>query len=313
MTSSEKGGRLRRVLHAMKREPLVHFLAVGLLLFVLYAFANPTGADAGEHIVVDRQRLLDFVQSRQATVDDSAGKRLENLTPAEVRALVDEYVREQAMYREAERLGLADEDYMIRRRLAQSLDFLYRNMEGVPKPTEQQLRDYYAQHIGRYAAPPAITFSHIYYSGDLHGWDGAERLAGQTLRDLRAKGEDAVLGQRWPGDRFVYQLNYAERDKSLIASHFGAPMADTLFSVAPQIGEWQGPFRSTSGWHLVRIEERDSAEQMPFEAVVAQVQRDWVEAQKQARADAGYARLREQYDIGVSPDIRGMMTDKAAQ
>ncbi|WP_109806300.1 peptidyl-prolyl cis-trans isomerase [Sphingosinithalassobacter portus] len=313
MTSSEKGGRIHRILRGMQREPLVHFLAVGLVLFLLYALANPVGADAGEHIAVDRQRLLDFVQSRQATVDDSAGKRLEKLTPAEVRALVDEYVREQAMYREAERLGLADEDYLIRRRLAQSLDFLYRNMEGVPKPTEQQLRDYYAAHIGRYAAAPAITFSHIYFSGDLHGWDGAERLARQTLRAIQTRGEDAVLAQRWPGDRFVYQLNYAERDKSLIASHFGVPMADRLFSIAPHIGEWQGPFRSTSGWHLVRIEERDSAGQMPFEAVVVQVQRDWVEAQKQARADAGYARLRERYDIGVSPEIRGMMTDKAAQ
>jgi len=306
MTEASTGGRMRRLMGRLRHEPLFHFLLIGLALFVLYGIANPTGDDVGERIVVDRQRLAEFIQSRQATVDGDVETRIAAMSAAEATALIDEFVREEAMYREAERLGLAESDYLIRRRLAKSLDFLYRNMAELPDPTDQQLRAYYAAHPDRYGASPSITFSHINFSDARRGADDAERMARRTLQDIRTRGEEAVLGARWPGDRFAYQLNYAERDKSLIASHFGEAMADKLFAVAPEAGRWQGPYRSTSGWHLVRIEERASARQLPFEVVRAQVLRDWTEAQKEARADAAYDQLRSRYQVVFSDEVRAM-------
>jgi hypothetical protein len=295
-----------------RREPLVWFLALGFALFGAYNLANRGGGDADDQIVVDQDRLVAFIQSRQPNLDDTAYPRMEAMTPAEMRALVAEYIREETMYREAAELGLGDRDYLIRRRLASSLDFLFRNMEGVKEPTAPELRAYYENNAARYTAAPGITFTHIFYNGARRGWGEAELQARNTLADIERRGEAVVLAAGWPGDRFAYHLNYAERDKSMIVSHFGPNMADALFAATAAPARWQGPFRSTSGVHLVRIEQLAQREQLPYAAVAAQVRRDLIEARRTAQADAASTRLRAHYVVRVSDDVRQRMDAKGA-
>lgn len=314
MTRLTIQARLRRFHNFAKGEPLVHFLVLGLALFAFFGLVNGSSTDnLDKHIVVDQDHLLAFVQSRQVNLDDATNPRIGGMAPTELQALVEEYIREETMYREASSLGLDKDDYLIRRRLVQSLEFLFRSMGEIEEPSEKEFHSFYTENRARYTSPASITFSHIYFSSDSHGWDGAERLARKMMTNIQINGEDAVLASGWPGDRFAYHLNYAERDRSIVASHFGQNMAKQLFLLRTAPGEWQGPFRSTSGFHLIRIERLAQNEQLPYQAVAGQVRSDLIEARKDSAAAIAYDRLRAQYDVQIDSKISQLMTHEAGK
>jgi hypothetical protein len=106
------------------REPLVHFLAIGIGLFVLFDLVAPEESNLdSKTIVVDRDALLTFVQFRSKAFNpEVAAARLDALGDAELSMLIDDYVREEALHREALALGMDQNDYVIKQRLIQSLD-----------------------------------------------------------------------------------------------------------------------------------------------------------------------------------------------
>ena len=108
------------------RDPLLHFLAAGLALFVLFEVVSPDGAGLGEGvIVVDRDALLTYVQYRSKVFEPRlAAEKLAALSPEELERTIDEYVREEALHREALALGMDANDYIIKRRLIQKVEFL---------------------------------------------------------------------------------------------------------------------------------------------------------------------------------------------
>ncbi len=97
------------------REPLVHFLAIGAALFLFFAWRG--GGAASDRIVVTPGRIehlvAGFTKTWQRPPSDD-----------ELKALVDEFVREEIATREAAAMGLDADDTVIRRRLRQKLEFL---------------------------------------------------------------------------------------------------------------------------------------------------------------------------------------------
>ena len=108
------------------KEPLVHFLAAGLGLFVLFGIVNRDEPDADPNVVtVDHDTLLTFVQYRIKAFNPTlAEEKLSSLSDDELQRLIDDYVREEVLHREAVALGLGEDDYIIRRRLVQKLEFI---------------------------------------------------------------------------------------------------------------------------------------------------------------------------------------------
>lgn len=309
MARSVDGTRLGRVWAWAKSEPLVIFLALGAALFLLFSLLNPNAmSENSRTIAVDRERLTGFLGSRQVSVDDGHASPLDRMSAEEIQAAIDEYVREEVMYREAHELGLDEDDYYIRRRLAQSLDFLLRNAGVSVPPSQDDLRGYFDSNARRYAAAPTMTFSHVYFSDARLGQAEAMSSANGLLAKIRAQGEQAIFANGWPGDRFAYHLDYVDRDKDMIASHFGKDMADKLFAMPPDAGVWQGPLRSDNGTHLVRIDRVSAAKQPPFAAVAGQVRRDWIEARKEEISADAYDRMRKDFKVNVAPEIERMLS-----
>ena len=116
------------------REPLVHFLCAGALLFGGYALLHPelVARDASHRIELTRDDL------RQIAVAWLAQGRPAPI-PEEMRSLVESKVREEILYREALALGLDQGDTIVKRRLAQKMEFLFEDLSALREPTRAEL------------------------------------------------------------------------------------------------------------------------------------------------------------------------------
>jgi hypothetical protein len=259
------------------RDPLVHFLAAGALLFAGYAVLHPgavTGGGDGKTIVVDRQALVSFMQYQSAAFQPRYFEaQFTALSPAERQALIAKYVQEEALVREAGVLGLDQGDYVIRRRMIQKMMYLMDDAAtGTFAPTEADLQRYFNGHPDAYRGPATVTFTHVFLDNEVRHPEGAQKAAEAlkvTLERKHAQFADAPAY----GDRFAYLQNYVERTPDFVGSQFGAGFAGALAKLEPS-GRWQGPVKSDYGWHLVLLTERKPAQLPRFADVREQVKDD---------------------------------------
>jgi hypothetical protein len=263
-------GRARRLL----KDPLLHFLAGGGLLFALFALihgSDTTGTEGGRTIVVDRRALITAMQYQSAAFEPKRFAALYAALPtSQKQALVDSYVREEALVREARAMGLDQGDYVIRRRLVQKMMYLMDDAATQTfSPSDAELQRYFRAHQDAYRAGATVTFTHVYLDGRT---PGAEQAAARLKAELEAKraGFDAATGY---GDRFPYLRNYVQRTPDFVASQFGAPFTAGLMQLKPST-RWQGPIRSELGWHVVLLTDVAPASLPRFAEVRAQVKED---------------------------------------
>jgi hypothetical protein len=283
------------------REPLLHFLLAALLLYAGHAWLYPGARDAGRVIHVDRKALLDFLQYRaRAFAPGAFATDLDALDPGARQALVDDYVREEALLREARALGLAEGDYVIRQRLVQRLGFVLEDA-AAPATTADAvtLETWYQDHAEDYREPASYTFTHVFLDRARHGDAEAEALARKTLAALETGHAGFADAARY-GERFPFLLNYVERTDDFVRSHFGEGFLQSLERLAPDAHRWQGPYRSDQGWHLVLLTAKQPARLPPLQDLRARVVDDWKREQTDAarrraidRIVAGYRIERE--------------------
>ncbi len=296
------------------RDPLGHFLLAGLGLFLLYALLSPESAPEEDPMViaVDRPALLNFIQYRTKRFDpEQAGARLDGLSEKARTDLINDYVREEALHREALALGLDADDYVIRRRLVQKVEFMAQGVaQSDTPPDEQTLRDWYEANLDRYAAPAQITFTHVYYSSEQRGEVGALALARGTLARLNSTGAVFTDAPRY-GERFLYNLNYVDRPRADIVDHFGPAMASAVFNLAPSLEAWHGPYQSPHGSHLVMVTNIKPAGVPPFEEVRDRVRQDVVAETGAERQAAVIDEVLARYEVKIDLEPAAPETPEA--
>ena len=277
------------------REPFVHFLALGALLFVLHAAVAPSGLADSDKTV----RITQGDVRRIAAAWELQWRRPP--TENELANLLREHVREEILYREALALGLDRDDSIVRRRLAQKMEFLSQDTATEQEPTEAQLREFFDAHGEQFRTPANATFSHIYFSPDKRGPD-VRQDAAQALTRLRA-------GESIPGDPFMLQSRYAERTEEQIAGLFGQAFAESVFDLPTS--SWQGPVESGYGLHLVRVEAKNEARPTSFNGAEADVRAAWFEQARSEANDLLYRRLRQDYSIETDPSVSEIASEIA--
>ena len=275
------------------REPLLHFLLAGVAIYLLYgAVAEPVAGEGDKTIVVSAAEV-EWMQSNWQ-------KRWNRPpTPEELDGLVQQYIRETVLYREALTMGLNRHDQVIRRRLAQKLEFLAKDLVALTPPTEDELVVYFDAHRDRYQQPALYTFTQVFFDPDKRG-DTTLADAETIKATLIARG-DAIEDAGALGDAFMLQSYYPEKDPLEIRKLFGSGFAESLVDLAP--GEWHGPVLSGYGTHLVYLSHVREAPTPVFTEVRERVTEDWTSERSEELNEQFYANLRDSYEIVIEEPL----------
>jgi len=280
---------MRSRIRGWMREPLVHFLLIGVALFTLYFLVAPPRSEApGSRIELTEDDLRQIDLTWRA-------KWQRPPTPAEWRGLVDGKIREEILYREALAMGLDQDDAIVRRRLGQKLEFLIEDVSSIRDPTPAELEAWYKHNASQFALPGRVTFCHVYFSPDALGQQAAADAA-RTLATFKVRSSCSSSDATALGDRFPDQDYYAERSPQEVAGVFGTRFSQSLFKLQP--GSWQGPIESGLGWHLVRIEALTPGRMPAFDEVDrATVESAWLDSRRAESKRKAFEAMRAKYQV----------------
>jgi hypothetical protein len=261
------------------REPVLHFLLVGALLFAAYDRLAPQ-AEPDARIVVT-QALVDGLAL------EYSARWSRPASPQELAAMVDAWVRDEILYREGVALGFDRDDPVIKRRVRQKLEVVAEEQLARDVPTDAELAAYLEKNAKRFELPGVVGFEQIYL--------GAAATAGEVAAALAAarRGADpARLGRTTmlPGSAQGVALDQVARD-------FGAGFAAALEKLP--LDTWAGPVPSAFGQHLVRVTARTPAVTPPLAEVRDAVAREWESERRQASLAANYQALRGRYQVVI--------------
>jgi hypothetical protein len=280
------------------REPLLHFLLLGAVLFGVYHWANrgSTGVEPSHQI------LLTFDDLSQLEIYfESTWRRPP--TTEELDHLVEDKIREEVLYREALAMGLDKDDTIVRRRMAQKLQFLAEDVASAHEPTSEELRAWFEKNGAKFALPGRVSFRHLYFSTDRRG-ERARDDALAALAKLAGQPPDAKLAAAL-ADPFMFRDYYGDRTSEEIAKEFGPPFAVAVEKLAP--GSWQGPIESGYGWHLVYVDTAVPGRIPAFEEIEPDVKTAWLGEQKAEAWHKAYDEMRARYTVllPAPPDETG--------
>ena len=270
------------------REPLVHFFLIGSVLFLIYDFVDTTPTQP-EEIIVNEERLA-AIRARF----EQTWKRPP--TASELEGLIDQWVREELLYREGVALGLDRDDPVIRRRVAQKMGFMAEALSS-DLPDDAELAAWLRDNPERYREPDRYTLRQVYLDPARH--DGSLDQAVRDVRNAVAGGAD----WRDLGDRTLLPARLEDVDRVRIATIFGAGFARALAGVTAET--WAGPLESGYGVHLVYVESYEKGELPSFDEIRAKLEQDYLQAQAERAERELIAALRDRYEIRIETDARG--------
>jgi peptidyl-prolyl cis-trans isomerase C len=266
------------------REPLLHFVAAGAVLF-LTGHAIRARLDT-HHIVITPQRAAQLA-NRYAL---QFGARPDSDMMEE---LVKSDVHDEILFREGLAMGLDKDDEIVRRRIIQKMQFLLEDLQVPPEPRAEQLQAYYRSHAAQYQLPARATFSHIFFSLDRSDASARSRAQAALITLVpSAPARDPSLG-----DPFPDLYDFADYSQAQVEHLFGpTDFAASVFSVPS--GKWAGPFKSAYGWHLIYVQSRAPAHEQPFGAVHDRVRADYLLDSQKRVNDAAFTALARQFTVG---------------
>jgi hypothetical protein len=262
------------------REPLVHFVLLGAAIFAAQALLGGDGAS--RRIEVDDSL-------RRALRQDHVRRTGAEPTPAEEAALVESYVDEEILYREALALGLDRGDVIVRRRMLQKMEFLAESAEPIAEPSDADLERFLAENGARYAVPARVALTHVFVGSDRHG-ESAEPLARELRERLAAGADPATLGDPFPRGR-----DFGLSSERELAGIFGSELAAAAMRLPA--GRWSEPLRSAYGWHLVRPSQTAPGGPPRLADVRQAVRLDLLEEIRAGRRRDALEALREGYEV----------------
>lgn len=286
---------------SLHKEPLLHFLVLAVGLFVLHSAVSHEDADAdAKRIVVDKNNLLTFIQYRTKSFEPvTAEKQLNSMSREALQKVINDYVREEALYREARTLGLDRDDYVIKRRLIQKVDYVARGFtESFDKVTEEDIQKYFEENKSDYYIDPRITFTHVFFSSEHHGEARSKSLAAQKLKELQKSNAGFNQASKH-GERFLYGMNYVERSELYVESHFGPEFTKQVFALEPDQTVWQGPFISSHGTHIVMVTQKQAGYMPTLAEVRTRVEQEAQRAITADRAREATQQIVDSYDIDI--------------
>jgi hypothetical protein len=271
---------------AFLREPLVHFLALGALLFLIFQWKSGFGP-ASTRITVTPGLVAHLASAFARTWQRPP-------TPDELKGLIDDHVKEEIATREALALGIDRDDTVVRRRLRQKLEFLVEDAADQAPPTDAELQAWLDAHPEAFPGETRVALRQVYLSTTRRG-PAARADAERLLARLRAAG--ATSKSDGLGDPTMLPSELPLGSLEEVRRAFGSDFAARVEGLPT--GQWSGPIESTFGLHLVFVSEHSPALRPPLADVRPLVERELLAERRRAQVQALYDRLLKKYDVEV--------------
>ena len=264
------------------REPLLHFLALGGLIFALYSVVSDPLPTPVNTIIIGPERIEHLTKSYQAVWRHPP-------SADELNGIIDDAVREEVYYREALALGLDTNDTIVRRRLRQKMEFLSDSGAELLQPAAGELEAHLLANEAKFRRSPLLAFEQIFlgqYPAPERAEELLKALQNESLADPFSLASSSLLPA---------QLGLSSPEK--VDGVFGQGFFAQLLEL-PR-GLWAGPVKSAYGVHLARIVENVEASQPPLAEIREIVLRDWKAVKVKEIRELHYARLREHYVVEI--------------
>lgn len=284
-------------LTTLLREPLLHFLLIGTALFVAYDIQNKDFVE-NNRIVISETQI-----DRLITLWEKKRQRLP--TQDELHGLIEQQIREEVMYREALAMGIDNNDSVVRRRLAQKVEFISADLAALAEPTETDLANYLAKNNKIFEQPANVNFVQVYISYDKHG-DNVQAYANSLLKELTH--DDSTVDIKTFGDSLMLDQQYEQLTEHDISRLFGKGFANELFTLP--VGSWQGPITSGIGLHLVRIDKKSESRLPELNTVREKVRTEWMAQQRRDMDKLFYQGLRQRYEVVIEDTVTKVAANK---
>jgi peptidyl-prolyl cis-trans isomerase C len=273
------------------KEPLVHFLLIGAGFFFLFNLVGDSGTQRQDQIVVSS----DDIRQLSALWE----KRWQRPpTSKELDGLINAHIREEVLYREALALGLEQNDTIVRRRMAQKMEFLFQDIAESEKPGDEELEAYLRDHPEQFQESVRYSFMHVYLNTDQDASQARNRAV-MLLDDLRLKGDQ--VNPVSVGDLFMLGNQYKDHNQAEVARMLGPEFASAIAELPAK--QWQGPVKSAYGLHLVYIHERTTPRLPPLAEIRNRVLTEWQYGRQQKANEAMFDALQSRYEIIIErPD-----------
>ncbi len=267
------------------REPFVHFVILGALLFVAHSLWQKHVTKTDRTILVSAAEM-----ERQARM--FANENLRQPSDADLKGLLFAHIEEQALMREAQRLGLNEDDTIIRRRLAQKMRFMISDVSTPDLAPRAELKIWFEENPKRFVRPETRSFDHVYLS--------PKGRADTVIEDAKAL-LNAGISENWraQGDAFMTGRQFTKLAQPAVQRDFGTAFSDKLFALPNEPG-WQGPINSAFGVHIVRLTNVTPEFLPEFGEIQAEVEAVWLEEAKRIENEKALKNLIEQYNVEVA-------------
>ncbi len=211
-------------------------------------------------------------------------------TVQEVEGIIKQLIDEEILYREALLLGLDQEDTIIKRRLAQKISFL--KEESIPEiPTTEELKKYYENNKEKYYIEPSFTFTHYYFSENNNSLERSQQAIKALQDNYKVKSDPFYLGK-----------TFANEPLRNINTNFGKTFSKEL--IEADLNQWNGPFESTYGHHIVYINSVNQGYIPEIEEVLRQVEVDFLQIKREQAVKGFLNNIRSEYTIFINPDLK---------
>ena len=279
---------IRKTILKFLRDPLFHFLILGAALFVGYAAVNGSVNVPSDRILIDKTQALRLAGQFQRTW-------MRPPTEQELRGLVEDFVKEEILYREARTLGLDQDDLVIRRRLRQKMEFLSADLAEAQAPTDAQLRAYFDANKDRFRRVDRFTFQQIYLN-PYKSKSGVKREAVELLVRLNT---DSVLSAdpNSLGDTTMLPAQLDGVTQREVTNTFGRGFAKDIEDMP--IGRWSGPYESSYGLHLVRMAECEPGDLPTLAEIRPILENEWNAERSKEANERFYKALHARYDVEI--------------
>ncbi|MBC8133582.1 MAG: peptidyl-prolyl cis-trans isomerase [Deltaproteobacteria bacterium] len=296
------------------REPMVHFLALGALLFGLWTWTH-RGKDISGESQTPERLASPTRKSRTVTVGEAdvgamrasfraAWKR--EPSAAELGDLLQVFIGEEVLFRHAQALGLDRDDRVVRRRLIEKMTTLVRPNPPSSDPPRDELLRWYGLYAHRFARPATASFAHLFFDPKRRSDASADATQAMSLLRNATPNDPPAAGT---GDPFVLPLQLKGKSEMELAHLLGEGFATSVMALP--VGQWRGPLTSKFGVHLIRVTERQPQRLPPFDEVEKYVRADWLTVETRGLRGAA-EKLLPEYEIVLPDDIRRQVEGEPA-